>query len=276
MKLLLLLFAITAGDLSEEKIKISKSYKIDAPENFTVMVDNIFGDVTIEPSPDDQVYLELSIEIRGTETQIEKAKVELELGERITKDSILLYTKAPFIRRCNWKGFSGFNMNRGPAYSFKYQYKLKVPKNINIYAKTVDKGDVSVKDMIGIVKAGNVNGKVDIENARDVREASTVNGDVTISLLENPKESINFNTVNGDFNLELPKDFNAKIFFDSMNGNLYTAFDYKRLSPIIEKSEKNGQFKIGTKTGVEIGAGGQELSFSSINGNVYLNKTGGR
>lgn len=274
MKLLLLLFAITTGDLNEEKIKISKSYMIASPENFTVMVDNIFGDVTIETSLDGQVHLELLIEMKGTDSQIEKAKRELELGERITGDSILLYTKAPFIKRCDWRGFSGFNMQKEPAYEFRYQYKLKVPKNVSIYAKTVDKGDVLVKDIIGIVKACNVNGKVDIENARDVREASTVNGDVTISLLENPKEPVNFNTVNGDFNFELPSDFNAKIFFDTMHGDLYTAFDYKKLSPVIEKSEKNGQFKIGTKTGVEIGSGGQELSFRSINGNVYLNKTG--
>lgn len=274
MKLLFLLFAITTGDLNREKVTVDKTYPIEDPESFTLVVDNIFGDVTIETSPDDQVYLELSIEIEGTANQIEIAREELALGEQISDDSLLLYTKAPFVKRCEWKGFTGFDMKKEPAYFFRYQYKVKVPENLNVYAKTVDKGDVLVKNVGGIVKACNVNGKVDIENAKDVREASTVNGGVTISLLENPKESVHFNTVNGDFKLELPRNFKAKIFFDSMNGDLFTAFDYKAISPKIEKSEKNGQYKIGTKTGVEIGVGGQELSFRSISGNVYLNKTG--
>ena len=69
------------------------------------------------------------------------------------------------------------------------------------------------------------------------------------------------------------KNLNAKVYFDSMNGDMYSAFDYRKLSPKIEKSNRNGKFKIGTKTGVEIGEGGPELSFRSINGNVYLKRS---
>ncbi len=279
MKLILLFLTLINPILKEDVVKISKTYEIDSPESFTVLVDNIFGDVVFESSQDDKVYLELEIEIFGrTDALVEKAKKELELGERLVDDSLILYTKAPFIRRCKWgnRGQYGYNIPRDPAYDFKYQYKLKVPKRIGVYARTVDKGDVLIKNIDGIVKANNVNGEVDIQNARDVREASTVNGDVTINFLENPKASVDFNTVNGDFNFELPKNFNAKIYFDSMNGSLFSAFDYRKLSPKIEKSEKGGMFKIGTKTGVEIGSGGPEFSFKSINGNVYLKSSGAR
>ncbi|MEP5613776.1 MAG: DUF4097 family beta strand repeat-containing protein [Cyclobacteriaceae bacterium] len=274
MKLLVLLLAITNPELKEDRILISKSYEIKSPTDFTVMIDNFYGSVEVVPSDDDMVYLELEIEIFGrTDALIDRAKRELELGERIVDDSLVLFTEAPFIERRSWGNYRGFDIRRKPDYSFRYQYKLKVPRNIGVNARTIDKGDVSIKNMDGIVSACNVNGNVEIANARDVREASTVSGDITINFLENPKESVDFNTVNGDFNFELPKDFNAKIYFDSMNGDLYSAFDYKKLSPKIEKSNRNGRFKIGTKTGVEIGSGGPEFSFRSINGNVYLKRS---
>ncbi len=278
MKLLLLLLTLAAPDLKEDVIKISKTYEVESPEDFTVLVDNIFGDVVFEASQDNKVHLELEIEISGrSEALIEKAKRELELGERLVDDSLIFYTKAPFVKICRWGDQTGYSIPRNhPDYKFRYQYKLKVPQKIGVYARTVDKGDVFVRNIDGIVKANNVNGRVDIQNARDVRKASTVNGDITINFLESPRESVDFNTVNGDFRFELPDNFSAKIYFDSMNGDLFSAFECKKMGPKIEKSEKNGMFKIGTKTGVEIGSGGPELSFKSINGDLYLRKSNAR
>jgi len=141
---------------------------------------------------------------------------------------------------------------------------------VAVHAKTVNNGDVVVKNMEGKVMVSNVNGDIEVQNVHALRRASTVNGDVAITFAKAPQAPIKFNTVNGDFTFELPEDFKAQVYFDSMNGDLYTSFDYKKMSPKVEKSEKNGTFKIGTKTGVEIGSGGPELSFKSINGNVYL------
>lgn len=276
MKLLLLLVTLTNSVLQDDRIRISKSYDIDLPEDFVVMIDNIYGNIEVESSDDNKVYLELEIEIFGTDRQIEKAKTELELGERMVDDSLIFYTKAPFIKICKWGNRIGYNIPRSPGYKFRYQYKVRVPKNVDLITYAVNKGDISIRDVDGSIRANNVNGSVEIKNARDVREASTVNGDVTINFLETPSAPVDFNTVNGDFNFELPKNFSAVVFFDSMNGNMFTSFDYKKVNPRIEKSEKNGRFKIGTKTGVEIGSGGPELSFKSINGDVYLRESGGQ
>ncbi|WP_425389564.1 DUF4097 family beta strand repeat-containing protein [Ekhidna sp.] len=274
MNLLLILLTLINPDLKEDRIVINKEYTIDNPNEMAVIVNNINGDVEIESSGDNKVYLSLIIEMSaGTDALLEKAKSELELGELFTHDSLVFFTKAPFIKKYRWGKYSGYDMHDYPKYSFKYQYKLKVPKAVSLEAKTVNNGDVFVKNLDGPIKACNVNGKVDIKYARKVLQASTVNGDVTINFLENPTEAIDFNTVNGDFNFELPDNFSAQVYFDSMNGDLFTSFDYKKMSPKVEKSEKNGKFKIGTKTGVEIGSGGPELSFRSINGNVYLKKS---
>ncbi|MEO9869768.1 DUF4097 family beta strand repeat-containing protein [Ekhidna sp.] len=275
MNFLLLIITLINPTLKEDKIVIFKTYPLEDPSNTTVIVDNIFGDVVVEKSEDNLVHLYLEIQISGySDELVEKAKKELQLGQLLTDDSLVFYTKAPFVKKCDWRnGGWGYDMRDEPAYGFKYQYKLKVPKNVKLEARTINKGDILVINIDGPVKACNVNGEVEIQNARQVLQASTVNGDVTINFLEVPTEPVDFNTVNGDFNFDLPKNFSAKVYFNSMHGDLYTSFDYKRMSPKIEKSEENGTFKIGTKTGVEIGSGGPELSFRSINGNVYLNKS---
>ena len=274
MNYLIILMALILPDLKEDKVEINKTYTLADPGKVAVVINNINGDVQVETSNDNKVYLSLVIEITAKSDELmAKAKRELELGELQTDDSLVFYTKAPFIKKCRWGKFVGYDMREHPKYDFKYQYKLKVPKAVTLEAKTINNGDVYVENVSGGVTACNVNGAVEIKNARKVLQASTVNGDVTISFLESPKTAINFNTVNGDFNFELPKDFSAKVYFDTMNGDMYTAFDYRNMSPKVEKSTKDGKFKIGTKTGVEIGSGGPEISFKSINGNVYLKKS---
>lgn len=266
-----------APDLKEDKVVIEKTYPVANLNSLIVVVDNIQGDVIVESTGSEQVELSLEIWIEAkSQRSMEKAKNELQLGEQLSGDSIIFYTKAPFIKRTSWgSGWTNdVNLSKDAlGYDFKYQYKVKVPRKTTVDAHTINKGDVFVSNVDGPIKVCNVNGAVEIKNARKVLQASTVNGDLTINFLENPKEAIGFNTVNGDFNLELPEDFSAQIFFDSMNGELYTAFDYKELRPIVQKSREHGKFKIASKTGVEIGEGGPQLSFKSINGNVYLKKS---
>lgn len=274
MNFLFLLITLINPTLKEENVVINKTYELENPKQMAIVIDNIYGDVEVESSNDSKVYLSVVIQMTANSEQLlTKAKNELQLGEKKTSDSLLFFTKAPFAKRCKWGNYTGYDIKDEPKYQFKYQYKLKVPKDVMLEVKTINKGDVLIENIDGPVKACNVNGEVAIKNARQVLQASTVNGDVTISFLESPKESIDFNTVNGDFNFDLPQNFSAKVYFNSMHGDLYTSFDYKKMIPKIEKNEENGTYKIGTKTGVEIGSGGPELSFRNINGNVYLNKS---
>lgn len=274
MYVFIMLTTLIFSDLKEDQIVINETIELANPDKMVVVIDNINGDVEVERSTDNKVYLTLTIEMTaGTEALLQKAKKELRLGKQINDDSIVFFTKAPFVKKCKWGSGSGYDMRDQPNYDFRYQYTLKVPNGVVLEAKTINRGDVFVENMDGPIKAHNVNGEVTIKNARKVLAASTVNGDVTIDFLESPSEAINFNTVNGDFNFVLPGDFNAQVFFDSMNGDLFTAFAYRTMAPKLEKSKKGTTYKIGTKTGIQIGDGGPELSFRSINGNVYLKKS---
>ncbi len=273
MKLILLFITLINPTPKESTVTIKKTYDVQSPEMMFVMIKNVYGSVTVEPSNDSKVHLVLEIKIdASTDALLNQAKNDLKLGEYQAKDSLVFYTIAPFIRSYNEPPFNGIRWDEHPDYSFTYEYRVQIPKNSKVYASTVNDGSVLVKNIAGKVKVSNVNGDVAIENAHEVSKASSVNGDVTISFVKPPKEAIDFYTVNGDFNLTFPKDLAAKVYFKSMNGEMYTSFDYKNLSPkvSVSKNSKGAKYKVGSKTGVEIGSGGPTLSFESINGNVYL------
>ena len=274
MKTVVLLIGLLNFSPPEETIRINKSYSVDDPNKLLLMVNNVYGSIDVEPSTTGKVELALEIKVRANSQKLlDQAKKDLKLGEYFGQDSIIFYTKAPFIRDCDGPPpFKGGWWNDQPDYDFSYEYTLKVPANSNIYLKTVNDGEIGIKNMSGEISAKNVNGGLNIIGAKKLVQANTVNGDIDIEFASVPKESIDFKTVNGDFNLNFPSSLASKVYFDTMNGEMYSAFDYSDLSPLVEKSDKGSRFKISSKTGIEIGAGGPTLSFKSINGDVYLRK----
>lgn len=275
MKLLILMLTMLNCSPKEETVKISKNYEVASAERLQVIIKNVHGSVRVLPSSSGKVELDLEIKIQANSDKLMAlAKRELELGEYIQNDTLAFYTKAPFVQNCDGPPFRGFSWNNGPDYDFSYEYIVRIPKNSMVSASTVNNGTVIVENIQGEVNVGNVNGSVEVKNAHKIVGASSVNGDITINFVKAPIESIKFHTVNGDFNFVLPKDFAAQVFFDSMNGEMYTSFDYKDVSPKVEVSQnsKGAKYKVRSKTGVEIGSGGPEINFSSINGNVYLKR----
>jgi len=273
MNLFLLFITLINPTPREGTVTINRTYDVQSPERMLVMINNVYGSVVVEPSNDNKVHVLLKIEIDApTEALLAQAKRDLKWGEYLGQDSLVFYTNAPFIRNCNEPPFKGSWWNDGPDYSFTYEYKVQIPKNSMVYAKTVNEGSVLVKDITGKVRVANINGDVVVKNAYDIAKASSINGDITINFVKSPKDPIKFHTINGDFNLTFPKDFAAKVYFKSLNGEMYSSFDYKTLSPQVSstKNSKGTKYKVGSKTGVEIGSGGPTLTFDSINGNVYL------
>lgn len=267
------LFLLINGWTENETVRISKTYDVTSAKELNVMINNVYGDVKVEASTSGKVELELDIEINASnDKELERAKRELKLGEYLKTDTIAFYTKAPFIRECDKPWQNTWWGDDQPGYSFKYHYTVKIPAQARLKASTVNDGEVIIGGIQGPIKAGNVNGGLEIRDAHEVISASSVNGDVTVTFVKAPKKSIDFNTVNGDFNLEFPNNLAAKVYFDTMNGEMYTAFDYKPAQTLVQESSKGSKYKISTQTGVEIGSGGPTLTFKSINGNVYINK----
>lgn len=272
MNLLFILLSIWHGPKEETKT-ITKTYDVSSQEDLIVLVNNVYGSIEVVPSSTGKVEVKLEIEIRANSDElVERGKKELMLGEYISGDTIGFYTRAPFVKDCDNPFKYGWWGGHEPAYDFTYNYTIKMPAIAGLNAKTVNNGLVKIEGIKGTIVAGNVNGGVEISKAEDLESASSVNGDVNVSFSRSPRNPIKFNTVNGNFNLDLPEDFAGKVYFDTMHGDMYSAFDYRKTTPVMEESKKGATFKIATKTGVEIGSGGPILDFRSINGNVYLKK----
>lgn len=281
--LLLMYIALVPMLLSafhREEIVINKTYEIGEPQEFLLNIRNVNGGVEVEGYDGTQVILELVIQITSNDLlEIEKGKRELELGEYRYDDELILTMKAPFVRDYIENGrVRGMQIQRDEKdYRFKYTFRVKVPRNINVDASTVNKGDIRIEQVSGRLATRNVNGDIMVRNAREIEEASTVNGDIDVSFFANPEKNGKFNTINGDITLELKRDLSAQILAKSMQGEFFSAFDFTYMPPIVEVNESRRrnatEYKIGSSTQIQIGEGeGPDLRFETLTGNVYLKR----
>jgi DUF4097 and DUF4098 domain-containing protein YvlB len=129
----------------------------------------------------------------------------------------------------------------------------------------------------GTLHVNNVNEQIEIKNARGTTYAHTVNGNVSVTYLNNPPEASSYYTINGDINVNYQSDLSADLQFKSMNGDFYTDFPAAQLLPasVTKEKEKKGDgyvFKLNTSTAVRFGKGGKTFKFETLNGNVYIKK----
>ena len=92
----------------------------------------------------------------------------------------------------------------------------------------------------------------------------------------NPIEHGRFHTINGDITLNLLERLNADIYSKSFNGEFYSNYDFEYLEPVVELNEtkdRNGAtYKINERTGITVGKGGTIIEMETLNGNMYLKK----
>lgn len=139
-------------------------------------------------------------------------------------------------------------------------FTVQVPAGVHFVGKTVQ-GDVTAQSLGANVKAHTVNGDVDV-STRGYAEASTVNGSIRAGLgRADWTGALDFNTVNGGITLTLPAGFAAAVEAKTVNGDLESDF------PLTVQ----GRFSRRTFRGT-IGAGGRDLSLSTVNGSIRLVK----
>lgn len=273
------LCACTVASAQDAKEHISKQFNVNAKNPAAVLaIYNIFGSVTVEGYNGDKVILEIDKEIKSKyPDEVEKGKKECKLEMEQQGDSIVVYVASPYDSRPS-QDWNRNNERRNIRYQYHLDFIVKVPHNMKLRVSTVNNGDVSVKDVYASLNVSNVNGKIDVINAKGTTKATTVNGHVNVSYLSNPPEESYYHTINGDITAKYRTDLNADLFFKSMNGNYYTDFEnIETLSNAVEKNtetKKNGTiYKIRKDAGVRIGAGGKKFNFETLNGNVYIKKS---
>lgn len=262
----------------KEQIKREISFEGVSSEN-TLIIKNIFGSITVEGYSGDTVLFEVEKTITAENTEdLELGKQELTLKVVKKGSKIIAHPQAPYLK-FNDKGFN-FNCcddHEEPEYDHNMNFTVKVPRNVRIEVSTINDGEVLIKNTRGaFVKANNINGGIVLENITGQTKVHAINGAVTISYVDNPTEPSTYYSLNGDINITYQKNLSADIAFKSMNGELFTDFDIakqytKTRKNTTEKSSK-GKYKYESKPMVQIGKGGINFDFETLNGDVFIKK----
>jgi DUF4097 and DUF4098 domain-containing protein YvlB len=160
-----------------------------------------------------------------------------------------------------------------PKYVVRYDLKIQVPENANLVVKTVNEGQVVVRDVSGRLTIRNVNGGIDLDRVSGSVDARTVNGGIHALFKENPRAACDFKTVNGDVRLHLPADLSADVALKTLNGELRSDFEVTSLpAKPTEGRRENGRYVYRSDRfqNVRIGRGGPQVSMETLNGDLII------
>jgi len=276
---LLSLCACISVPAQEAGEHLSKQFTVNAKNNEAVLaIYNVFGSIKVEGYDGDKVLLEIDKNITSKyPEEIIKGKQEFRFEMQQHGDSIIVYIAAPYDSRPNGN-WNRDDDRKNIRYKYQLDFVVKVPHQMRLRVSTVNNGDVNVRDVYSALWISNVNGAIDIENAKGTTKATTVNGAVNVNYLVNPPAASAYQTINGDITVRYQNGLNADLHFKSMNGKYYTDFD--GIEPINNTLEKNTEnkssatvYRISKGNAVRIGSGGTKFNFTTLNGNVYIRKS---
>lgn len=139
-------------------------------------------------------------------------------------------------------------------------FEVQVPAGVMFNGQTVN-GQMSAEGLKADVRASTVNGSVRVTTT-GLAEASTVNGSVYAAMgRADWKDDLEFSTVNGGITLVLPGKLDTEVRASTVNGDIETDW------PLMVSGRFNNRRIRGT-----IGAGGRQLSLSTVNGEIRLRK----
>lgn len=249
---------------------IQKSFVLPAGAHDSLDIDNVWGSIDVVGGSGNQVQVTIAKTIRARSNEaLQLARKEVTLDVTQKEGDLKLYVNGPF--RCNCDDCRGRHDERD--YVVQMDFKVEVPQQIDLEARTVNAGQVSIKNVTGNFEVRNVNGKIDMDAIAGSGSARTVNGPVTVTFRQNPAANSDFRTVNGAVELRFQQGLDAAFRMKTFNGGIYTDFPVTAL-PLRPVSEERHGGKIVIRadrmTGVQIGSGGPEIQVENLNGDIRI------
>ena len=261
------------GYRDKEEIKKSMMFA-DHSSDRRVVIDNINGSIEVTSTDGNTVELIVHKTLRAeSQKRLDEAKKNISVDVTQDSDRIIIYVNTP------WRGENGSIHYDSDNYGYDVHcdFELKVPKRTNITLKTVNEGMIRVKGVQGNFDVRNINKSVELIDMDGSGNASTVNGDVDVEFTKNPTQESSFKTINGEVNVKFQPGLAADISMKTMNGEAYTDFPFTSLpsTPASEETHSHKRiYRSGGSFSVRIGSGGPELSFNTLNGDIYIRKNG--
>lgn len=253
----------------EKKESITKVFTFTSPEKArTVKIDNVFGSITVSGTRAAEARLEAKKRLRADSQEgLQKAEREVTL-KMAEKDNVLdIYVDGPFRRRDGSSDWSDRD------YIVAYDFALQVPEQTSLVLKTVNDGDILVRNVRGEVTVRNVNGRIELQDITGPVSGKTVNGGIRAAFRENPASACSFTTVNGDVEARFAPGLAAEFQLKTLNGGIFSDFPVSYLAPKPGAAKReNGRFVYHSRSfqGVRVGQGGPEISMETLNGDIVL------
>ncbi len=265
-----------------EKEDIRKTLTFADPAKAkSLAVDNIFGSIEVAGGSGQQVEMVIVKTIRAkSREKLLKAKEEVTLDIHQDGNDLLLFVDGPFRskdedRPTRWRDTES-RERRHPGYEVHYDFKLKVPRVIDLDLRTVTDGMIKVDNIAGNFTVRHVNGAVEMTAIDGSGEAQTVNGGVRVLFSRAPAAACSFKTINGKLEAYFPEGLRADFRLKTFNGEIYSDFPVTYLPaqpPLQERTEGRFVYKSDRFFGVRVGAkGGPEIKMDSFNGDIFINK----
>jgi hypothetical protein len=274
-----LVFASAAGGdrfpVTEKKEFKKQIAFTDPGQAKGLVIDNIFGSIDVTGHAGTGLNLDIVKEVRARSTEsLARARREVVLKITQEANTVSIVVDGPFR-----KPDGTIHWCRDYGYSVRYDFEVRVPRNLRLKVKTVNEGHIRVENVEGLFYVSNVNGRVRMKRVSGSGTAKTVNGGVHVEFTRSPIGACTFKTINGDVDIEFPKDLSADFRVKTFNGDMYSAFPFVyRPLPRPEAKRINGRFVYKRKSyqGIRIGEGGPAIVMDTLNGDIIINKTNNR
>lgn len=273
--------------VEDEKYPVKDSERIQRSLTFTgagphrLDIDNVTGSIQVAAHDGPTVELTVNRTLEAaTQERLEAARKEVTLDVKEEPSLISLYVDGPF-RDCDCGDRDGNGRRRrnngtrwrDRQYEVRYDFVLKVPRQVGLTLSNVNRGDIKIEGTTGDFEVTNVNGGIEMLDVAGSGRAGTINKDVRIVFRANPAGPSSFKTINGDVVVSFQPALSANLRMKTFNGGMYTDFETTALPALTPVSErKNGKFvyKSDRSAGVRVGGGGPELRFETLNGDIRI------
>lgn len=254
-----------------EEQTLRRDWTFGAAAGRSLVVDGFEGSISLEGTSGDRVEAVIHETVRAdTAEDIARARREVRLEVSRQGEAVRLYVDGPFRSPDGGTDFHGW---RRQGYEVRHDFELRVPLGTDVVLRTVLGGEVVARGLRGRFEVANVNGGVEVTGAAGSGSARAVNGPVKVVFSDNPTGDCDFATVNGAVDVSFRRNLGADVRFKTLNGDAYTDFRATSLPagpPTWERRKGATVYRIGRGSAVRIGAGGPQLSFETVNGDILI------
>jgi hypothetical protein len=255
---------------AEQNETIQKSFSFSGSEARKVIVDNVNGSIQVTGHAGSDLRMVAHEHIRGdSQSKVEEARRDVKLDISQDANTVRLYVDGPF--RCR-NGCVRDDGDRG--YEGTFDFELQVPRDTAMNLKTINDGQIKVRDGTGDYEVKNINGGIEMTGAAGSGKVYALNGAVKVTFRENPRAASSFGSLNGEVRVSFQPNLSADLRFKTFNGGIYTDFPVTYLPrPASAGGRRDGGrfvYKSNEWSAARVGNGGPELSFDGFNGDIRI------